>query len=99
MAMDLEGDPTTLAILSGTKIVTVLLGFLVVYLGWKAYRGSKRRPILWLTIGMAVMTLGAISEAIAFQGLGWGLDQSHIFEGFVTLIAFAFLVYSLYAKA
>lgn len=96
--MALEGDTTTLAILSATKFLTVALGFLVVYLAFKAYGRSKRRSILWLGIGMAIMTAGAISEAAAYQGLGWSLDQSHIFEAIVTLLAFGGLVYSLYAK-
>lgn len=43
------------------------------------------------------MTLGAISEGAAYQGLQWTIGQSHIFEAVVTLIAFAVLVYSLYA--
>ena len=88
---------STELILSGIKLVTVVLGVLVVYLGWKAYRTSHRKPLLWLTIGMLVMTLGAISEGAATLGLGWTLDQSHLFEAIVTLIAFAILVYSLYA--
>lgn len=87
---------TTALILSALKLVTVALGFTIVYLGAKAYRASGRKSILWLTAGMAIMTLGAISEGIAFQGLDWGLDQSHIFEAVVTLVAFAVLVYSLY---
>jgi hypothetical protein len=84
-------------ILSGIKLVTVVLGVVVVYLGWKAYRASRRKPLLWLTVGMLIMTLGAVSEGAATLGLGWTLDQSHIFEGIVTLVAFAVLVYSLYA--
>lgn len=83
--------------LSGIKLVTVVLGVLVVYLGWKAYRASGRKPLLWLTVGMLIMTLGALSEGIAFQGLGWSIEQSHIFEAVVTLVAFAVLVYSLYS--
>lgn len=87
---------STEVILSGLKLVTVALGVLVVYLAWKAYRVSRRQPLLWLTVGMLVMTLGAISEGAAFQGLGWTIEQSHIFEAIVTLVAFAILVYSLY---
>lgn len=83
--------------LSGIKLVTVVLGVLVVYLGWKAYRASGRKPLLWLTVGILIMTLGAVSEGIAFQGLGWSIEQSHIFEAVVTLVAFAVLVYSLYS--
>lgn len=83
--------------LSGIKLVTVLLGVTVVYLGWKAYRASHRKPLLWLTVGMLIMTLGAISEGAAYQGLQWTIERSHIFEAVVTLIAFAVLVYSLYS--
>lgn len=94
--MTLHDDPTTLA-LSVLKLLTVALGFVIVYLGLRAYRGSRRRPLLWLTVGMAIMTLGAISEGVAYQGLDWTLGQSHLFEAVVTLIAFAVLVYSLYS--
>jgi len=67
-----------------------------VYLGGRAYRATHRKPILWLTIGMAIMTLGSISEGAAYQGLGWTLDESHLVEAVVTLVAYGVLVYSLY---
>ena len=89
-------DATVILALSIIKLATVALGFLVVYLGAKAYRRSRRRPLLWLTLGMGVMTLGAISEGAAYQGLGWSLAESHIVEAVVTLVAFAVLVYSLF---
>lgn len=85
--------------LSVIKTATVLLGLVIVYLAWKAWNTSRRRPLLWLTLGMLVMTLGAVSEGLAFQGLGWSLDQSHVVEAVVTLLAFAILVYSLWTKA
>lgn len=87
---------STELILSGIKLVTVVLGLTVIYLGWKAYRTGRRKPILWLTVAMVIMTLGAISEGLAYQGLGWTIELSHVFEAIVTLIAFAVLVYSLY---
>lgn len=86
-----------IVILSFLKAVTVLFGFIVVYLGAKAWRATRRRPVLWLTIGMAIMTLGAISEGLGYQGLDWTIEQSHVFEAIVTLVAFGVLVYSLYS--
>ena len=94
--MTLLNEENAIVILSGLKIVTIALGFVIVYMGWKAWRTSRRAPVLWLTIGMAVMTAGALSEGAAFQGLHWTLEQSHLVEAVVTLIAFAVLVYSLY---
>lgn len=90
-------EDTTSLVLIGLKALTVVLGVIIVYLGAKAYRSSRRKPIFYLALGMFVMTLGAISEGLAFQGLSWGLGESHIFEAVVTLIAFGILVYSLYA--
>lgn len=88
---------STEIMLSGIKLVTVVLGVAMVSLGWKAYRASRRAPLLWLTVGLFIMTLGAISEGLAFRGLGWTIEQSHTFEAIVTLVAFAVLVYSLYS--
>lgn len=98
MVLGLEGDTTTVLALSALKIITVALGFLIVYLALKSYRVSRRRPILLLGIGIGIMTLGAISEGVAFQGLDWNLEQSHLFEAVMTLAGFGVLVYSLYAK-
>lgn len=92
---EIDAD-TAVLILSIVKLITVALGFVVIYLGAKAYRATRRKPLLYLTLGIGIMTLGAISEGLAFQGLGWSLEQSHIVEAVVTLIAFAVLVYSLY---
>lgn len=93
--MTVLDDPVTL-MLTVMKAVTVILGCVVIFLGAKAYRASKRKPLLWLTVGMGIMTLGAIVEGLATQG-GLGLDTSHMLEGIVTLVAFGVLVYSLYA--
>lgn len=91
-------DPqSTIIILSILKLITILLGFIIVYLGARAWRSTRRKPVLWLTIGMGIMTLGAISEGAAYQGLRWTIEQSHVVEAVVTLIAFGVLVYSLYA--
>lgn len=58
-----------------------------------------RQPtLLWLTVGMAVLTLGAVSEGAAYRGLNWTINQSHVFEAIVTVIGFLILVYSLYAR-
>lgn len=85
-------------ILAALKLLTVGAGFFIVYLGWRAYRSNRQRTLLWMTAGMFVLTLGAISEGAAYQGLDWTLEQSHIFEAFVTLLGFLILLYSVYVK-
>jgi hypothetical protein len=76
------------------KFLTVLAGFYIVFLAFKAYKAKPARNVLWLAIGMGILTLGAISEGIAYQAIGWTIDESHIFEAVVTLVGFGVLVYS-----
>lgn len=85
-------------ILTGIKLVTVAAGFFIVYLGFKAWLKNREKTILWLTVGMLVLTLGAITEGAAYQGPDWDPDRAHIFEAVVTLLGFLILVYSLRAK-
>ncbi|MFA5862006.1 MAG: hypothetical protein WDA16_09970 [Candidatus Thermoplasmatota archaeon] len=87
---------TEIFVISILKSLTVVLGIVIVYLAAKSYRASRKRPIFLLTVAMALLTLGAISEGILFQGLRWTIEQSRLVEAVITLVAFAILVYSLY---
>lgn len=89
--------PDSLLVQSFLRFAAVALGFVIVFLAWRAYRRGAGRRVLWLSVGMGLVTVGVISEGIAFQGLGWPLDDSHLVEGGVTLAGFGVLVYSLYA--
>ncbi len=91
--------------LSILKIATVALGFVIVRQGWLAWRATGRRSFFWLTAGIGTMTIGAIAEGVAYQGLqilgldaSLSLDRAHIIEGVFTLGAFGILVYSLYMR-
>lgn len=86
------------ALLAIVKLITVFAGLYIVFLGLRAYTRLRQRHVLVLTVGLGVLTLGAISEGLALQGLGWTTNQSHIFEAFVTLLGFLVLLYSLVAK-
>lgn len=79
------------------KTVTVALGLYIVWLGAKAYGKRPRASTLWLTLGVAVVTLGAIAEGVAFQLLG-DLPRARLVEAVVTLFGFGALVYSLHSR-
>lgn len=82
-------------LLAAVKLLTVLAGAYIVFKGIRAYRKMPEPHLLWLVLGMLVLTIGAVSEGLALQGLGWSTNQSHVFEALVTLAGFMILVYSL----
>jgi len=80
--------------LSVLKLVTVILGGYIVLLGLRAYKKAPSRSILLMTVAIATLSMGAISEGVAGKGWGWDLAPSHLFEAIVTLVGFVFLVMS-----
>lgn len=78
------------------KVLTVFAGFYLVLLALRAFRTQPSRTLLWLTLGMAVLTIGAISEIAYYQGFSADLEEAHLFEAVVTLVGLGFLVYSLH---
>ncbi|MEK6975112.1 MAG: hypothetical protein AABY18_02070 [Candidatus Thermoplasmatota archaeon] len=88
-------DPILL--LSIIKILTVVLGAVFLGITWRAYRRQPNRGMLVLFFAVALMTVAAVAEGLAFQALGFSLDQAHIIEGLFTLAGFAVLVYSVWS--
>ena len=78
------------------KTVTLLLGGLITYFSYRAYRRTGARPLRALAIGFAIITLGA-----ALGGAVDLLTSADVLTGVLvnsvlTMIGFAFIVYSLY---
>lgn len=84
--------------LSAIKVVTAILGIAFLVVAWRAYRKHASRPLLVLTMAVFLLTLAVLTEGFLFTVLGWDLAAAHVGEGLVTLVAFATLVYSLFAR-
>lgn len=88
-----------LAIALPIKLVSLALGAFVMTLAARALR-AKRTPHLWLLVaGFALLSMGVITEAVAYQGAGLDLGLAHVLEAIVTLLGFASLVASLLLRA
>lgn len=80
--------------LSIIKAITVVIGLVFLFFTWKAYRKAQSRALLILFIAIGLMVAAAVAEGASLQILGLSLDQAHVIEAFVTLAAFAVLLYS-----
>ena len=78
------------------KVLSLLLGGLVTYFSYKAYRRTQSPALRTLTLGFAVITLGAFVAGIVDQIVP--VDQSHalLVESAFTTGGFAIILYSLY---
>lgn len=78
------------------KLVIVLLGAILVYLGLKGYRRSRGNEMIFLTAGFALITAGSVAAGVLFEFLGFQLVEVEIVESAMVILGFASLIYSIY---
>jgi len=83
-------------VLRALKLVIVLLGFVLVYLGAKGYRKSRGKDMVFLTLGFALITAGSVAAGVLFEFLGFPLVEVDIVESTMVILGFASLIYSIF---
>jgi hypothetical protein len=76
------------------RLTGFLLGGGFLYFTLRAYRRHKTRSMLILMIAVALWMIGIVAEGFALQGLGLTIDQSHVLESLVMIVASLFLLLS-----
>jgi len=85
-----------ISILRALKLVIVLLGIVLVYLGIKGYRRRGGKDMIFLSLGFGLITAGSVAAGILFEFLGFPLTDVSIIEAIMVIIGFGSLIYSIY---
>jgi hypothetical protein len=78
------------------KLIIVLLGTVLVYLGIKGYRRTRSSAMIFLVLGFALITAGSVAAGILFEFLGFQLIDVEIVESVMVVIGFGSLIYSIF---
>lgn len=79
-----------------TKTVTLVLGSLIAFLSYRAYRRTGVAALRSLAVGFGIVTVGAILAGVTDQFTGLGLAVGVLLQSALTLVGFAVITYSLY---
>lgn len=90
---------TTATLILGFKTLTLVLGGLITYLAYKSYRRTRSRSLGALTLGFAIITLGAFMGGVVDQFLDAGFQFGLLIESGLIATGFLVIVYSLYTTA
>jgi len=78
------------------KTVTLVLGGLITFFAFQAYRRTRAAPLRSLAIGFGIVTLGSIIAGVVDQFSAVPLGSALVVESFLTAIGFGVVLYSLY---
>lgn len=71
-----------------------LIGGGFLYFTYRAYRNHRTRSMLILMIAVGLWMISIVAEGFALQGLGLSIDQAHVLESIVMIVASLFLLLS-----
>jgi heme A synthase len=93
----MTADPSISVAIILVKSLTLVLGALITYLAFKAYRRTGGSSLRSLAIGFGIVTLGSALAGVANQVLGVSLPIGVLLQSLLTALGFAVITYSLYA--
>ncbi|UPV75370.1 hypothetical protein M0R89_04715 [Halorussus limi] len=79
------------------KTITLVLGGLITYFAFKAYRRTGSRPLRALALGFGAVTLGSLVAGVVDRLLATAGTWALVVESALTAVGFAVILYSLYA--
>ncbi|WP_115863441.1 DUF7521 family protein [Halorussus litoreus] len=80
------------------KTTTLILGGLITYFAFKAYRRTGSRPLRALALGFGAVTLGSMAAGVLDRLVATGGEYALVVESALTAVGFAIVLYSLYAE-
>ncbi len=86
-----------------TKTLILIMGGLITYFSYKAYRRTGRPQHWWLTLGFGVITVGAIVGGVLDIAVGMYFGENMLYTGVfvsssMTAVGLGVILYSLYVR-
>lgn len=86
------------SLLVALKTVTLVVGGLVTFYAYRAYRRTRARPLGALAAGFGVVTFGVLTSGVADQFLDVEMTWVLVLEAGLTAAGFLVILYSLHAE-
>ena len=97
MTHEAIGMEITIA-LTVVKTLVLVVGGIITYFAYKAYRRTRQRPLGYLAAGFGVVTLGLVLAGLLYELLSVPLAVGILIESLLALVGFVVIAFSLYAQ-
>lgn len=80
------------------KLITMVIGFVIAATAYRGYRRHHSEPMLYLAIGFAIISIGAVIEGILFDVLQVSIFWAGTVQTSVVALGMLVILYSLYGR-
>lgn len=80
------------------KGVGLVLGAFIVYLAYRGYKRNASRPLLYVSIGFGLITIGTVIEGLLYNLFRYELLVAVGIGTVVTILGFVAIIYSIYSS-
>ncbi|WP_254538779.1 DUF7521 family protein [Halomarina litorea] len=80
------------------KLVTMALGFVIAYQAYRGYRRANSQSMLYLAVGFAIISFGAIIEGILFDVVGLTFHNAGTVATAIVAIGMLTILYALFGR-
>ncbi|MDQ2050448.1 hypothetical protein RBH26_08100 [Natronolimnohabitans sp. A-GB9] len=84
--------------LAVVKTLVLVVGGVITYFAFKAYRRTRQRALGLLALGFGLVTLGLFLAGLLYELLGVRLATGVLLESLLVLAGFLVIAYSLYVQ-
>lgn len=77
-----------------TRLLSLILGGAIVVLAYKGFRRSNSRSMIFLAVGLALVTTGAFVEGVLFEFFHWEITLIHAIESTINVLGFLTILYA-----
>lgn len=84
--------------LAVVKTLVLVVGGIITYFAFKAYRRTRQRALGMLASGFGIVTLGLVMAGLLYEVLNVPLVTGVLIESVLALVGFAIIAYSLYVQ-
>ncbi len=84
--------------LAVVKTLSLIVGGMISYFAFKAYRRTRQRALGYLSVGFAIVTLGLVLAGVLYELLNVQFAVGILLESLLFFVGFLIIAYSLYAQ-
>lgn len=85
-------------VLAVVKTLVLVVGGIITYVSFKAYRRTRQRALGYLATGFGIVTLGVGLAGVSYELLDTPIEEGILVESALVLVGFCIIAYSLYAQ-